>query len=62
MNRGFEDGDFAAIPYGRNYIILHLGEQIEFAKTFREAKAKIKTGILTKSERSAKMKTECKKQ
>lgn len=56
MNNGLELGDYAIIPYGRNYIILYAGEQIEFAKTFKEAKAKIKTGTLTNNKKCATMK------
>lgn len=61
VNRGFIDGDYAIIPYGRNYIILHQGEQIAFCKTIKDVKATIKSGTLTKTEKSGIIKNQLKR-
>jgi hypothetical protein len=61
MNKGFIDGNYAIIPYGRNYIILHQGEQIAFCKTIKDVKATLKSGTLTKPEKTGIVENESKR-
>lgn len=47
-----KDKDWAAVPFGKQFIILHKGQQVHLAKNYKDAKSYIQKRINTSKKKS----------